>query len=176
MGQFCYVPLLRKDLLDLGGQLMAYFQDVVAEYLWADRGMFVNPEILLQLDPGASPKKGRYWYCDLLAISLREKSVFLCEVTYSSSVAALIGRLYSWQTHWLDLRLALQRDCGVDAEWSVSPWVFLPESRQLTYEQKLAKRVPPSAGGMPMPRLTLLENVLPWKYCTWDRQPSRDDA
>ena len=34
-----------------------YFQGVVAEYLRADRGVFVNPEILLQLEPGASPKK-----------------------------------------------------------------------------------------------------------------------
>lgn len=154
---------------------MDFFQGIVAEYLRADRGMFVNPEILLQLDPGASLKKGRHWYCDLMAVSLRQKSVYLCEVTYSSSVAALIKRLGAWQSNWQDLRLALQRDCGVDAEWSVSPWVFLPESRQITYEQKLAKLV--SLGdGMPEPKLTFLEDVLPWKYCTWDRQPPRGDV
>ena len=66
-----------------------FFQGVVAEYLRADRGVFVNPEILLQLEPGASPKKGRFWYCDLMAVSLREKMVYLCEVTYATSASAL---------------------------------------------------------------------------------------
>lgn len=98
-----------------------YFQGVVAEFLRADRSMFVNPEILLQLDPGPSPKKGRYWYCDLMAISLRQKTAYLCEVTYSSSVAALIKRLESWKYHWPDLCLALHRDCGIDPTWVIAP-------------------------------------------------------
>lgn len=154
---------------------MDYFQGVVAEYLRADRGVFVNPEILLQLDPGTSPKRGRHWYCDLMAVSLKEQSVYLCEVTYSTSVAALITRLSAWQAHWQELLLALQRDCGIDESWRVLPWVFLPESRQTTYEQKLAK-LAIQITGMPIPKITLLEEVLPWKYCTWNRQPSPDDA
>lgn len=150
---------------------MDYFQGVVAEYLRADRCMFVNPEILIQLDLGAAPKQGRHWYCDLMAISLREKAVFLCEVTYSAGVSALMKRLAAWQAHWHDLQSALQRDCGVDPKWTVSPWVFLPENRQDIYGRKLAK-LNLSDAGMPTPRLTLLEDVLPWKYCTYDRQPS----
>ena len=149
-----------------------YFQGVVAEYLRADRGMFVNPEILLQLDPGASATKGRFWYCDLMAVSLREKAVFLCEVTYSSSVSALIRRLDAWRTHWADLKLALQRDCGVDPTWSLSAWVFLPEDHKAVYDRKLAKLGSlGSPGIMPEPKVTFLEQVVPWKYCTWDRQP-----
>lgn len=151
-----------------------YFQGVVAEYLRADRGVFVNPEILLQLDPGVSPKKGRYWYCDLMAVSLREKAVLLCEVTYSSSVTALIRRLSAWRTHWADLKLALQRDCGVDPKWSVSAWVFLPEDRKAVYERKLGALGLLGSPGMPVPKVTHLEQVVPWKYRTWDRQP--DDA
>lgn len=148
-----------------------HFQGVVAEYLRADRGMFVNPEILLQLDTGASPKKGRFWYCDLLAVSLRERAVFLCEVTYSSSASALVARLDAWRTHWASLRLALQRDCGVDPTWNLSPWVFLPEDRKVVYDRKLARLGPLGSPGMPEPKVTFLENVVPWKYCTWDRQP-----
>lgn len=149
---------------------MDYFQGVVAEYLRANRGTFINPEILIQLDPGASPKKGRFWYCDLMAVSLRTRSVYLCEVTYSTSVAGLIQRLQGWQTHWHDLLLALQRDCGVDSTWSVSPWVFLPESREAIYERKWSSLALPNPSGMPKPKLTFLEDVLPWKYCTWDKQ------
>lgn len=149
-----------------------FFQGVVAEYLRADRAMFVNPEILLQLDPGASPKKGRYWYCDLLAVSLREKAVYLCEVTYSSSVSALIRRLDAWRAHWSELRVALKRDCGVDPNWSLSPWVFLPEGRKPVYDRKLASLGHLKSPGMPQPKITFLEQVVPWKYCTWDRQPN----
>ena len=148
-----------------------YFQGVVAEYLRADRGMFVNPEILLQLDQGASPKKGRFWYCDLMAVSLREEAVFLCEVTYSSSCSALMARLAAWRNHWDDLRLALKRDCGVDPAWSLSPWVFLPEDRKTVYDRKLCKLGSLGIPGMPEPKVTFLEHVVPWKYCTWDRQP-----
>ena len=148
-----------------------FFQGVVAEYLRADRGVFVNPEILLQLEPGASPKKGRFWYCDLMAVSLREKMVYLCEVTYATSASALTKRLEAWKTHWPELKFALQRDCGVDASWQVLPWVFLPESRRPVYERKLATLGEFGEPGMPIPRFTALENVVPWKYCTWDRRP-----
>lgn len=147
-----------------------YFQGVVAEYLRADRGMFVNPEILLQLDPGASPKKGRFWYCDLMAVSLRDKEVFLCEVTYSSSATALMRRLDAWRTHWTDLKRALKRDCGIDPHWNLSPWVFLPEDRKAVYDRKLAALGPFGSPGMPVPKVTFLEQVVPWKYCTWDRR------
>lgn len=148
-----------------------YFQGVVAEFLRADRGVFVNPEILLQLEPGASPKKGRFWYCDLMAVSLRERKVYLCEVTYSSSVSALIKRLAAWKEHWQELKLAIQRDCSVDPTWDVSPWVFLPRSHRTIYERKLSGLGIISGHGMPEPIFTALEDVVPWQYCTWDRKP-----
>jgi hypothetical protein len=138
--------------------------------------MFVNPEILIQLDSGASPKKDRHWYCDLMAVSLRERSVYLCEVTYSSDVGALIKRLKAWQIHWTELRNALQRDCGIDPQWAVSPWVFIPESRNSVYEKKLSTLPQFDGVAMPKPRVTFLEDVVPWKYCTWDRQPGQGDT
>jgi hypothetical protein len=149
-----------------------YFEGVVAEFLRADRGMFVNPDILLQLEPGASPKKDCHWYCDLMAVSLREHAVYLCEVTYSAGVSALMKRLGAWSKNWPQLKLALQRDCSVDPSWSVSPWVFLPEDRRAVYDRKLAQLKPFGGAGMPEPRVTYLEHVLPWKYCTYDRQPN----
>ena len=148
-----------------------YFQGVVAEYLRADRSVFVNSEILIQLDPGLSPRKGRFWYCDLLAVSMRERVAYLCEVTYASSVSSLIARLRAWQTHWAELRSALERDCSIESSWHVAPWVFLPESRRETYERKLSLLAPFELSSMPEPKVTVLEDVVPWKYRTWDRQP-----
>lgn len=148
---------------------MDYFQGVVAEYLQADRGMFVNPEILLQLDVGKIPRKGRYWYCDLMAVSLKERAVYLCEVTYAENVAALARRLSAWQVHWPELCASIGRDCGVDPSWRVRPWVFIPESRRIVYDQRLSAFEFGNTAGMPKPTVTALEDVLPWKYCAWDR-------
>ncbi|TAG50028.1 MAG: hypothetical protein EAZ30_01865 [Betaproteobacteria bacterium] len=148
---------------------MDYFQGVVAEYLRADRSMFVNPEILLQLDEGVGPKKGRFWYCDLMAVSFRERSVYLCEVTYSTSASALIKRLGSWRTHWPELKTAICRDCNIASDWPILPWVFLPETHKAVYDRKLLALGLSKHSGMPAPRFTALEGVVPWKYRTWDR-------
>ena len=72
---------------------MDYFQGVVTEYLRAKREVFVNTEFLIQLDPGDVQVKGRSWYCDAVAVSFRDSAVYLCEITYSSSMHALITRL-----------------------------------------------------------------------------------
>lgn len=140
-----------------------YYQGVVAEYLRSDRAVFVNPEFCLQLEPGKTPKKGSFWYCDLLAVSLREREVYLCEVTYSSTAAALIKRLTAWNMNWPEVRNALIRDCSIDESWKVSPWVFLPSHVESTYRRKLGALRPFKKDGMPEPKFTVLEDVVPWK-------------
>ncbi len=150
---------------------MDYFQGVVTEYLVADRAAFVNTELLIQLDLDA-PKKGRHWYCDAAAVSIREETLFLCEVTYAKSMSALSKRLLAWDANWEELREALARDCGIPGSWTVQPWAFVPEE----YSESLKSRIEPLAsierGGddMPYPRITFLESVVPWNYVTWDRK------
>jgi hypothetical protein len=151
---------------------MDYFEGVVADYLSADRAMFVNPQCRIQLAPGDTPRKGEHWYCDILAINLREKRVYLCEVTLSRSVATLYKRLREWDAHWPEIRAGLVRDCGVDPEWQVQPWVFVPESQMELVERRV-RRLPERDGAadqMPMPVVTSLESVTPWLYTT-PRQP-----
>lgn len=140
-----------------------YYQGVVAEFLRADRSVFVNPEFCLQLEPGFTPPKGSFWYCDLLALSLRERTVYLCEVTYSSTASALMKRLTAWKANWPGIKTALVRDCRVDSSWHVSPWVFIPHKVRATYEKKLTLLKPFPEKGMPEPKLTELEDVVPWK-------------
>jgi hypothetical protein len=142
---------------------MDYFQGVVTEYLRANRSTFVNPEFCLQLHEGKTPPKGSFWYVDLLAVDLKERSAYLCEVTYSQGLSTLLQRLAAWSAHWSSLLLALRRDAHIGDDWPVRPWIFVPEALLA----KLIARMPT----MPVtPRITPLEMTEPWKYCGWDRR------
>jgi hypothetical protein len=149
-----------------------YFQGVVTDYLRADRAMFINTECCIQLNPGANPdKSGPHWFCDVVAVNLRESEVFLCEVTYSQSLGALSKRLQSWSANWPLLRAALTRDCAVHTDWPVRPWLFIPHDLRGHLEKQLA-RIPnmgSSPAHMPQPMVTDLEDVTPWKYNSWNR-------
>ncbi|MGU7774650.1 hypothetical protein ACV229_31305 [Burkholderia sp. MR1-5-21] len=155
---------------------MDYYQGIVTDYLRADRAMFLNMECCIQLDAGSNPdaSPGRHWYCDVVAVNLRDEAIFLCEITYSSTLEALIKRLNSWHTHWNHLCAALVRDLHVSASWPVRPWVFIPDERRDLFAQKLA---PLGLGnspsvGMPQPKVTSLEEVVPWKYRSWNHIPN----
>lgn len=151
---------------------MDYFQGVVAEYLRADRAVFVNSECLIQLDAGAALPKSRHWYCDMVAVNFRETKVYLCEISYSSTMYALLTRLRAWETHWPTLAAAVSRDCGIPSTWKVEPWLFIPAARHLELNSKLATfiKTDGEAHFMPAPRVTHLEDVTPWKYPSWNRQ------
>jgi len=151
---------------------MDYYQGVVTEYLRADRAMFLNTECCIQLNPGANPDtSGPHWYCDAVAVNLRDERVFLCEVTYSKSLDALSKRLDSWAKSWNLLLVALERDCGVRQEWPVLPWLFVPKNLRSTLESRINKiqNIGEDPGQMPRPKITDLEEVAPWKYPSWNR-------
>ena len=146
---------------------MDYYQGVVADYLSADRAVFVNTECCIQLNEGDNPDtSGPHWYADAVVCDFRDKTVFLCEVTFSLSLAALMKRLGGWHTSWELLRTALVRDSFVPAEWDVRPWLFVPEQSVPLLVQKLR------SVGEPLlfrPRITPLEMVQPWRYRSWRR-------
>ncbi len=144
---------------------MDYFQSIVTEYLRAKRCVFVNTEYLVNLDAGDKQYKGRHWYCDVLAVNFEESTLYLCEVTYSSTMQGLISRLKAWDTHWQLLAPALIRDACVPDHWSVQPWIFIPKEQHRSFDEKFALN-----GTMPTPRVTHLEEILPWKYPSWDRK------
>ena len=134
--------------------------------------LFINTELLIQLDLGDSPTKGRHWFCDVAAADFRANTFYLCEVTYSKSMSALATRLISWSTHWPEIRQALFRDCGVPATWQIKPRAFIP----LEYHETLKKRLAAISHrdddehAMPPPLITYLESIVPWKYKSWDRK------
>ena len=153
---------------------MDYYQGVVADYLSADRAMFVNPQCRIQLSPGGSVKKGEHWYCDILAVSLRESTIYLCEVTLSRDLKALITRLREWNAKWPAVCAALTRDSSVDASWPVRPWLFVPHAQRELVSHKVSEMLDPDGGAeqMPMPLVTSLEDIVPWLYTSPHELPS----
>lgn len=108
---------------------MDYYESVVIDYLRADRALFVNTECCIQITPGHSSNKGTFWYCDAVVADLRSKTVLLCEISYSLTLATLIKRLQSWSANWDGMRSALERDSCLPKDWlsRLRPWLFVPE-------------------------------------------------
>jgi hypothetical protein len=152
---------------------MGYFQDVVSEYLRANRATFINTECCIQLNPGNPDTGGPHWFCDAVAINLQQQTAHLCEVTYAKRPSALITRLRAWSANWSDILIALERDCGIPHTWNVKPWVFIPRDVIKTLEQSLTGIV---GREMPRPEVTALEDVVPWKYPSWDRKVAESQA
>ena len=151
---------------------MDYFQGVVTEYLRANRSVFVNTECLIQLDEGNKQLKNRHWFCDAMAVSLKEETIFLCEITYSTTMQSLISRLQAWRSNWQELHNAVLRDSGAPKDWKVQPWIFIPKPHHEHFIRRFTKNQQPTGHEPPMPnpRITYLESVLPWAYKnTWNR-------
>lgn len=105
-------------------------------------------------------------------MNFRERTAYLCEVTYSRTLSALLERLEAWSRHWVALRQAMVRDCFVPEEWELRPWLFIPKDHNKVLDTKLPTLVALGDGlsQMPKPRVTHLESVVPWKYRNWDRK------
>jgi hypothetical protein len=130
--------------------------------------------VLHSIEPGANPDtSGLHWYCDAVAVDFREPAVHLCEISYSKSLSALLKRLDGWNANWTLLRAALIRDCAVPPEWPVRPWVFVPRECCDVLAKGLTKFLGAGAQ-MPRPKITELEDAVPWKYQSWNRLPERE--
>jgi hypothetical protein len=148
---------------------MDHYQNVVIEYLRADRALFVNTECCIQLNEGKNPDtSGPHWYCDALAVSFRDSTIFLCEISYSATLDSLLKRLQAWRDHWDRILAALHRDSCLPEAWSAQPWAFVPHNRIEVLDRglKLMEKSGPRRFEV---KRTELEDVQPWRYCSWDR-------
>ena len=148
---------------------MDYYESVMVHYLRSDRAIFVNSECCIQLNPGANPDEtGPHWYCDAVAADFRNKTVFLCEVSYSKGLTSLTKRLRAWHDDWDKLCTALTRESFLNREWPVRPWIFVPEEMV----SLLVRRFDEIRAGQPLkfsPRITPLEMIQPWRFQSWNR-------
>ena len=149
---------------------MDYFQGVVTEFLRAKRSQFVNTEYMINLDLDGTYLKGRHWYCDAVAIDFSEFTVHLCEITYSKTLHSVGVRLQAWSNHWPGVVAAIRRDSSLDEKWQVTPRVFLPQDLEPILQIKIKSLKHPEgvAQSMPQPIVTALEQVVPWKYRSWN--------
>lgn len=150
---------------------MDYFQGVVANYLSADPAIFVQPEACIRLHPDRRLKKGEHWYCDILAVSFREQTVYLCEVTLSRTLTALLKRLSEWDANWAEVCIAVRRDNRIPNEWHVRPWAFVPSAQKELLSRGVSALLGSCAGvdRIPRPLVTGLEDVVPWLY-SWPNE------
>jgi hypothetical protein len=151
---------------------MDYYQGVVLEYIRADRSVFVNAECCVQLNDRDNPdSSGPHWYCDALAVDFSGPAVYLCETSYSQSLGALLKRLKDWSTHWPEVQSSIVRDCRLPAGWPMRPWLFIPEECAKSAVSAIERIRGGGESGrvLPLPRITTLEMVAPWKYRSWRR-------
>lgn len=147
-----------------------YYQGIVVDYLRADRSIFVNPECCIQIKPGPHPPKGTLWYCDALAVDFGigpddPSTIFLCEVTYSKTLQALIKRLREWNSNWEPIRKALAKDNRLPLEWESRPWLFVPEANDCAKKLVQALKEMDKVHQLSFrPRITTLEKVVPWAF------------
>lgn len=145
---------------------MDYYLGVVTDFLRTDRATFVNTECSIELAGTAVAMKRTHWHCDAVAVNLREEKIYLCEVTYSRTLEALLDRLRAWSTSWPAICQAVRRDCCVPERFKIRPWVFIPDE----YRRGLPKKKSLQSGDdyrkMPSPRITSLEDVAAWKYAS----------
>jgi hypothetical protein len=152
---------------------MDNFEGNVVEYLRADRALFLNTQCCIQLNEADNPDtSGPHWYCDILVADHRDRAIFLCEVTFSGSLASLFKRLDDWNIYWPSLQVALCRDSYLPNDWPVRPWLFIPQHLVQKVITKLSQfdHNPERKRFLPEPRITTLEMVLPWKYRSWNRK------
>ena len=150
---------------------MDYFQGVVADYLSADPTMFVQAESCIRLNPNGALKKGEHWYCDILAVSFREQTAYLCDVTLSRTLTALLKRLREWDANWTDVCDALRQDNRIPDGWHVRPWVFVPAAQKELVSRGVTTLLRADAGvdRIPRPLVTGLEDVAPLLY-SWPNE------
>lgn len=156
---------------------MDYFQGVVTEYLRAKRSRFVNTEYMINLDLDGTYQKDRHWYCDAVAIDFADSSIHLCEITYSKTLHLICKRLQFWCIRWPEVIEAIRRDSELKGEWNVAPRVFVPADLSKQLRQRISSLKWPDQSGarMPEPIITLLEEVLPWKYRSWNGKTFAED-
>jgi hypothetical protein len=152
---------------------MDHYKCVVMEYLQSDRTVFVNTECCFRLDEHELPEKGGHWFCDAVAIDLRHRAVYLCDVAYK--LQSVMKKISAWTHRWDAIKAALQRDCKLPASWRIHVWLFVPHDTIEMLDAKLEDLR--RKDGCPFKvKITAIEDVQPWRGWTWDRSDAANDT
>jgi hypothetical protein len=145
---------------------MDHYKSVVLEYLQSDRTVFLNTRCCLLTDEPAHPEKSSpAWFCDAVAIDLRHRAVYLCDVAYK--LQALLKKITAWAQNWDSIQAALQRNCKLPPSWRTHVWLFVPRETIETLDARL-EDLRRSTGCPFKVKITAIEDVQPWRFWTWD--------
>ena len=138
---------------------MSYYQEIVGEYLNSERSRFISNEFLLDIGDPLAMTSGHAFWVDIAAVDFDRQTIFLCEVSYSRSLAAIRDKLRVWSARWEDVRAATFRASKAPSKWAIMPWIFAPNERHDRFFRWF------DAQGLKLPRPTWtdLECVAPWK-------------
>jgi hypothetical protein len=145
-----------------------YYQAVVMDYLRADRKLFLNTEFCIQLGDDLNPDKTKHWYCDAVTVDFGEETIWLVEVSFADQLASLRKRLADWESHWKVIPERVKELSGASklcSEWSVRPWLFVRGN----LKEPVRKKLEPFQNGPLNAKIDSLDQVLPWKYASWNR-------
>ena len=94
---------------------------------------------------------------------MRERRVYLCEISYARPLQALEKRVREWAENWPTVVETVRRHSSVPVEWPICVSLFVSSE----HVQALKARLPTFPDHVPT--VTALENTLPWKYNRWKR-------
>ena len=138
---------------------MSHYHEIVGEYLNAERHQFICQEFLIDIGDPTKQMKDQAFWVDVVAADFRARTLFLCEISYSQKLAAILRKFQIWSDNWDAVRAELFRASGVSPDWDVKPWVFAPAARRDLFLKGLAN-IP---GLRFAPEWTALEDLVPWK-------------
>lgn len=112
---------------------MDRYEEVVLDYITGDRYRFVNPQFHVPYKDnqgGSDP--------DFLVIDFRNQTVYVVEVTSSSSLSGLTVKVEERQTRWIEpIKKHLSGLNKVFDSWSYRVTIFVREENEELAKQKM---------------------------------------
>ena len=108
---------------------MDYYQSIVAQWLVSDGRTFLAEEYYLRTSRVREFKHRdqTYLWPDIIAVRLRDRKVFLCEVTWSRNWGTIERKLEKYSENMPEIRDALDHWLGIPHDFDASIWYFVPE-------------------------------------------------
>lgn len=134
-------------------------ETIVSVYLTARKGLFINPQMSLQLD-------GKEVLPDFIALDPPGKRVWLVEVTWAAKGEKILRKCREYARNKAEIRQALGPSCPAD--WSLGVWLFLTSETAAVVAGKA------NGFGDMIPRIDTLEHAA--AVWTWSRSKHHTEA
>lgn len=143
---------------------MESYKSVVMEHLQLDKAVFLHTDCSIRVDGAGSENSVQEWTFDAVAIDLRHRAVYLCDV--ACALQDFLKNVTGWASNWDNIKSALQRECKLPESWRIHAWLFVPRDTIEELDSRL-EDLRRSAGCPFKVKITSLEDAQPWRSWTW---------